>query len=68
MASSVFIRHTMKTLYSDLYVDMRKLAVQTAQKREKSVHVGLAVHGTTRVSGGLGEWQVCVVCFFLGRI
>ncbi|KIM56583.1 hypothetical protein SCLCIDRAFT_42195, partial [Scleroderma citrinum Foug A] len=29
MASSVFIRHTMKTLYSDLRVDLRKLVVQT---------------------------------------
>jgi len=58
MASSVFIRHTMKTLYADLRVEMQKLAVQTAQKREKSVLVGLTVYGTTRVSGGLGEWQV----------
>lgn len=28
MASSVFIRHTMKTLYSDLRVELRKLIVQ----------------------------------------
>lgn len=54
----------MKTLYSDLRVEMRKLVVHTAsqaghpRKREKSVCVGLSVYGTTRVSGGLGEWQM----------
>ncbi|KAG6376602.1 hypothetical protein JVT61DRAFT_1584 [Boletus reticuloceps] len=70
MASSVFIRHTMKTLYSDLRVEMRKLAVHTpsitapptdvtsSRRREKSLFVGLTVHGTTRVSGGTGEWQI----------
>ncbi|KAH0828581.1 hypothetical protein J3R83DRAFT_2852 [Lanmaoa asiatica] len=65
MTSSVFIRHTMKTFYSDLRVEMRKLAVHTpsstasqtsppgttpSRRREKSVFVGLTVHGTTRVS------------------
>lgn len=68
MTSSVFIRHTMKTLYSDLRVEMRKLAVQGPQtsvagatqshRRDKSVFVGVRVYGTTRVSGGLGEWQM----------
>lgn len=59
MASSVFIRHTMKTLYSDLRVEMRKVAVHSA-RREKSLLVGLTVYGNTRVSGGLGEWQMWV--------
>ena len=70
MASSVFIRHTMKTLYADLRVEMRRLAMhapptQTGapRSREKSLCVGLTVHGTTRVSGGLGEWQMWVVRF-----
>lgn len=47
---------------------MRRLAVHTPpatssppRKRDKSVFVGVSVYGTTRVSGGLGEWQVCVV-------
>ena len=62
MTSSVFIRHTMKTLYSDLRVEMRRLAVTTApRRREKSLFVGVTVCGTTRVSGGLGEWQMWVV-------
>ncbi|KAF9218594.1 hypothetical protein BS17DRAFT_798514 [Gyrodon lividus] len=73
LASSVFIRHTMKTLYSDLRVELRKFVVQssstsaqispaavthTYNKREKSLFIGLSVYGTTRVSGGLGEWQI----------
>ncbi|KAI9570926.1 hypothetical protein HD554DRAFT_2017731 [Boletus coccyginus] len=69
MTSSVFIRHTMKTLYSDLRVEMRKLAVHTPpntgapdatqpRRREKSLFVGVTVCGTTRVSGGIGEWQI----------
>lgn len=67
MTSSVFVRHTMKTLYSDLRVEMRKLVVHTPsspavatqpRKREKSVCVGVRVYGTTRVSGGFGEWQM----------
>lgn len=68
MTSSVFIRHTMKTLYSGLRVEMRRLVVHTppstasqSRKREKSVFVGLSVYGTTRVSGGLGEWHMWVV-------
>lgn len=71
MTSSVFIRHTMKTLYSDLRVEMRKLAVHTPpstgapdatqpRRREKSLFVGVTVYGTTRVSGGIGEWQMWV--------
>jgi len=58
MASSVFIRHTMKTLYSDLRVEMRKVAVHAPQRREKTLFVGLSVYGNTRVSGGLGEWEI----------
>ncbi|KIO11707.1 hypothetical protein M404DRAFT_40043, partial [Pisolithus tinctorius Marx 270] len=71
LASSVFIRHTMKTLYSDLRVELRKVVVQippltpksnaaghSRSTREKSLFIGLTVLGTTRVSGGLGEWQI----------
>lgn len=63
----------MKTLYSDLRVEMRKLVVQTppstvpqtgaSRRRDKSFFVGLTVYGTTRVSGGLGEWQMWVSRF-----
>jgi hypothetical protein len=75
MASSAFIRRTMKTLYSDLRVELRKFAIQspststqinpaavthTYLKREKTLFISLSVYGTTRVSGGLGEWQMCV--------
>lgn len=73
MASSAFIRRTMKTLYSDLRVELRKFAIQspststqinpaavthTYLKREKTLFISLSVYGTTRVSGGLGEWQI----------
>ncbi|KAG1727483.1 uncharacterized protein EDB91DRAFT_1164024 [Suillus paluster] len=73
LASSVFIRHTMRTLYSDLRVELRRVIVQGSpsshsesavagthlnHQREKSVFIGLDVHGTTRVSGGVGKWQI----------
>jgi len=71
LASSVFIRHTMKTLYSDLRVELRRMTVQGSSpsegttggthsnhQREKSVFIGLDVYGTTRVSGGVGQWQI----------
>ncbi|KAI5980952.1 hypothetical protein EDD15DRAFT_2339779 [Pisolithus albus] len=58
------MRHTMKTLYSDLRVDLRKVVVQSPppghsrSTREKNLFIGLTVLGTARVSGGLGEWQI----------
>lgn len=71
LASSVFMKHTMKTLYSDLRVDLRKVVVQSPPRtlkgnevghsrstREKNLFIGLTVLGTARVSGGLGEWQI----------
>lgn len=76
MASSVFIRHTLNTLYSDLRVELQRVTWQntpkhgdsaseqsesdnhSGSKRDKSLFVGLCVRGTSRVSGGLGEWQV----------
>ncbi|KAG1830431.1 hypothetical protein EV424DRAFT_1315438 [Suillus variegatus] len=71
LASSVFIRHTMKTLYSDLRVELHKVAVQGSphlegaaagthsnHQRDKSLFIGLDVYGTTRVSGGVGRWQI----------
>ncbi|KAF9235935.1 hypothetical protein BU15DRAFT_77436 [Melanogaster broomeanus] len=38
MASSVFIRHTMKTLYSDLRVELRKFAVQSSSTPPNTDH------------------------------
>lgn len=70
LASSVFIRHTMRTLYSDLRVELCKVAVQGSpsahseggshsnHQRDKSLLIGLDVYGTTRVSGGVGQWQI----------
>ncbi|KAG2138431.1 uncharacterized protein EDB93DRAFT_724521 [Suillus bovinus] len=73
LASSVFIRHTMRTLYSDLRVELRKVAVQgspstdsegttagthSTHQRDKSLFISLDVYGTTRVSGGVGQWQI----------
>ncbi|OJA07813.1 hypothetical protein AZE42_03406 [Rhizopogon vesiculosus] len=73
LASSVFIRHTMKTLYSDLRVELRKMTVHGSSssssentteathsnhQREKSVLISLNVYGMARVSGGVGQWQI----------
>lgn len=73
LASSVFIRHTMRTLYSDIRVELRKVAVQGSpsahsegtaagshsnHRRDKSLFIGLDVYGTIRVSGGVGQWQI----------
>jgi hypothetical protein len=63
----------MRTLYSDLRVELRKVAVQGSSpahlegaaagthsnhQRDKSLFIGLDVYGTTRVSGGVGQWQM----------
>lgn len=61
----------MKTLYSDLRVELHKVAVQGSphlegaaagthsnHQRDKSLFIGLDVYGTTRVSGGVGRWQM----------
>jgi hypothetical protein len=47
MASSVFIRHTLKTLYSDLHVELRRVYVQTPKS-------GGGSGASSRVSG-LGD-------------
>jgi len=63
----------MKTLYSDLRVELRKMTVHGSSfsssegttskthsnhQREKSIFIGLDVYGTTRVSGSVGQWQM----------
>ena len=68
MASSVFIRHTLKTLYTDLHLEMRRVHVvgsgpegeaeKAANKREKSLFVEFCVRGKARVSGAESEWDV----------
>lgn len=72
MASSVFIRHTLKTLYTDLHLEMRKVhvvdgksnfgpegeTVKAVNKRGKSLFVGFCVRGKARVSGTENEWDV----------
>ena len=81
LASSVFVRHTLNALYSELQLDLTKVIVNTPKSspalvhrkndephfplsrkrtghREKSVLVGFRVTGTSRVSGGHGEWDV----------
>ncbi|KAJ7231291.1 hypothetical protein B0H12DRAFT_970308, partial [Mycena haematopus] len=70
--SSVFVRHTLNALYSDLKVVLNKVVVQTPplvgdaelqlktrrKSREKSLFVGLTATGIARVSGATGEWEV----------
>lgn len=72
LASSVFVRHTLNALYSDLKVVLNKVAVNTPppvgdldlqpkarrKSREKSLFVGLSATGIARVSGAAGEWEV----------
>ncbi|KAF7368949.1 hypothetical protein MVEN_00221100 [Mycena venus] len=73
IASSVFVRHTLNALYSDLKVVLNKVSVETPRppvgdadlelktrrkSREKSLFVGLTATGIARVSGAAGEWEV----------
>ncbi|KAJ6551631.1 hypothetical protein B0H19DRAFT_1158380 [Mycena capillaripes] len=68
LASSVFVRHTLNALYSDLKVVLNKVTVDTLppvgetavkrRSREKSLFVGLSTTGVARVSGAVGEWEV----------
>ncbi|KAJ7026135.1 hypothetical protein C8F04DRAFT_1126279 [Mycena alexandri] len=70
LASSVFVRHTLTALYSDLKVALNKVSVDAApplgdlqlkarrKSREKSLFVGLTATGIARVSGAVGEWEV----------
>lgn len=72
ITSSVFVRHTLNALYSDLRVVLNKVSVETPRSggdpelqpktrrksREKSLFVGLTATGVARVSGAAGEWEV----------
>ncbi|KAM5543774.1 hypothetical protein V8D89_002391 [Ganoderma adspersum] len=87
MASSVFVRHTLSALYTDLRVELQRITIHGPRSssgssstdcpepgvpgdlhrhqhgeirsiREKSLFIGLMVHGTNRVSKAQGGWQV----------
>lgn len=70
LASSVFVRHTLTALYSDLKVALNKVSINAppplgdlqlkarGKSREKSLFVGLTATGIARVSGAVGEWEV----------
>lgn len=84
LASSVFVRHTLSALYTDLRVELQRITVHGPRSscstdcpepgvpadprqsqrgeirsiREKSLFIGLMVHGTNRVSKAQGGWQV----------
>ncbi len=86
LASSVFVRHTLSALYTDLRVELQRITVHGPRSscstdcpepgvpadprqsqrgeirsiREKSLFIGLMVHGTNRVSKAQGGWQVYV--------
>ena len=53
MASSVFVRHTLKTLYSDLHVELRRVYVQTPKSQASGVGDDHShrEEGTERVEG-----------------
>ncbi|KAI0051613.1 hypothetical protein FA95DRAFT_1485200 [Auriscalpium vulgare] len=62
-ASSVFIRHTMNAIYTDLAVSLRSFQIHPSSKatsgtRERSVMIGFGITGRARVGGGQGEWVV----------
>lgn len=71
ITSSVFVRHTLNALYSDLQVDL--LSVRTTlppqsspatspnplgKARERSLSMRIGVSGLARVSGAKSEWEV----------
>jgi hypothetical protein len=67
LASSVFVRHTLRTLYTDLEVAITKMSVssdsqsaapKTRKTRDKNLGVRFTVTGISRVSGARGEWDV----------
>ncbi|KIP05879.1 hypothetical protein PHLGIDRAFT_128602 [Phlebiopsis gigantea 11061_1 CR5-6] len=76
-ASSIFVRHTLNALYTDLRVALRRVRVhgrrdgsaaprqkRSRSSREKSVSIGLTVSGLGRVSRAPVEWQVdCTYTF-----
>lgn len=60
LASSVFVRHTMKAFYSDLQVELQKVvATKPTPLRERDLFIGVLIKGTMRVSGTKGQWVVC---------
>lgn len=76
ITSSVFVRHTLNALYSDLQVDL--LSVRTTpspqpssappnslgKTRERSLSMRIGVSGLARVSGAESEWEVdCTYSF-----
>ncbi|KAI0084990.1 hypothetical protein BDY19DRAFT_987277 [Irpex rosettiformis] len=74
IASSIFVRHTLNALYTDLVVNITRVRVnnggvpingglissssQSKKSREKSITFGLMVTGIGRVSGARAEWEV----------
>ena len=71
ITSSVFVRHTLNALYSDLQVDL--LSVRTTPSppssspstqnppnnlRDRSLSMRIGVSGLARVSGTKSEWEV----------
>jgi hypothetical protein len=66
IASSVFVRHTLKALYTGLSVEPTRMRVSAGssspssakRRREKSLFVGMKVSGMARVTSTLNEWDV----------
>jgi hypothetical protein len=66
IASSVFVRHSLRALYTGLEVELQRVRVNapasgaSTQKRgrEKSLVIGMKVKGLTRVSHAPSEWNM----------
>lgn len=65
IASSVFVRHTLKALHTSLAVELQRVRVNggsslsTSQKsREKNLSVAMKVTGIARVTGANSQWDV----------
>lgn len=72
LASSMFLRHTLNALYSDVKVALNKTAVTNppssssdggpspsrTRHRDKTFFIGVSVQGINRVTGARAEWEV----------
>jgi len=79
LASSMFIRHTLNALYSDLSVTLQKVSLSKypdssspspstpdskhRKIREKNLLINARVHGLNRLSGSPSEWLMYAFSF-----
>jgi hypothetical protein len=57
----VFVRHSLRALYTSLRVELTHVRVHPAPRRGTRLALRLRVSGTARVSGAPAEWHVCAL-------